>query len=171
MFSKLEDFIETWHAETSSTVKTLDAIPDAAAEQGVVEGHRTLKRLAWHLVECLIEMPSHCGLQVDGHEKLKNIGFDAPPNTMAEIKIAYRKASASLLECLKAWNDETLQIEDEMYGTRFKRGATLTMLLTHEIHHRGEMFVLMRQAGLIPPGIYGPTKEGWASMGMEPPKV
>jgi len=123
------------------------------------------------LVECLIEMPGHCGIQVDGHEMIKNMAITDPPATMAEVKATYERACASLLKGLKGWTDETLQAEDDMYGERFKRGATLTMLLCHEIHHRGEMVVLMRQAGLVPPGIYGPTKEGWASHGMEPPRV
>jgi len=35
----------------------------------------------------------------------------------------------------------------------------LQTLVVHQIHHRGQMSVLMRQAGLVPPGIYGPTRE------------
>ena len=33
------------------------------------------------------------------------------------------------------------------------------------------MTVLMRQAGLRVPGIYGPAREDWSGMGMEPPSV
>jgi len=33
------------------------------------------------------------------------------------------------------------------------------------------MTVLMRQAGLRVPGVYGPAHEDWAGMGMEPPEV
>ncbi len=33
------------------------------------------------------------------------------------------------------------------------------------------MTVLMRQAGLAMPSIYGPTKEGWVAYGMEAPAV
>ncbi len=33
------------------------------------------------------------------------------------------------------------------------------------------MTVLMRQAGLTVPGIYGPSKEEWANLGMEAPKM
>jgi uncharacterized damage-inducible protein DinB len=33
------------------------------------------------------------------------------------------------------------------------------------------MTVLMRQAGLKPPGIYGPAREDWATMNMEPPRI
>jgi uncharacterized damage-inducible protein DinB len=44
-------------------------------------------------------------------------------------------------------------------------------LIQHQAHHRGQMTVLMRQAGLPVPGIYGPSKEEWANFGMEAPKM
>ena len=48
---------------------------------------------------------------------------------------------------------------------------TLQGLIHHEIHHRAEMIVLMRLAGLPVPGLYGPTREEWTQYGMEPPAV
>jgi len=44
----------------------------------------------------------------------------------------------------------------------------LVSLITHQAHHRGQMTVLMRQAGLKVPGVYGPAREEWAAMGMPP---
>jgi uncharacterized damage-inducible protein DinB len=60
--------------------------------------------------------------------------------------------------------------EDDMYGEMWKRGFTLYNLITHQIHHRGQMTVLMRQSGLKVPGFYGPSFEEWAQYGMEAPK-
>lgn len=59
----------------------------------------------------------------------------------------------------------------DMYGQKWKRGFTLQALIAHEIHHRGEMIVLMRIAGLAVPGVYGPTRDEWANYGMAPPSV
>jgi uncharacterized damage-inducible protein DinB len=171
MFRKIEDFKEYWQQEAGFTTKVFDAIPDQYSSQAVNAGHRTLKRLAWHLVESVIEMPGHLGIVVDGHEMIKNNSICDPPASMAELRATYEKASASLLKGMDSWTDDTLQQEDNLYGMQFKRCATLAMLIGHQTHHRGEMFVLIRQAGLIPPDIYGPNKEGWAAMGMEPPQV
>jgi uncharacterized damage-inducible protein DinB len=44
----------------------------------------------------------------------------------------------------------------------------LYYLIVHEIHHRGQMTVLMRQAGLSFTGIYGPTREEWIKKGQQP---
>ena len=46
----------------------------------------------------------------------------------------------------------------------------LMTLINHQNHHRGQMTVLMRQAGLTVPGVYG-SKEEWAAAGMEAPKM
>ena len=45
------------------------------------------------------------------------------------------------------------------------------MLIGHQTHHRSQMTVLMRQAGLVVPEVYGPAKEGWAAYGAQPPLV
>ena len=42
----------------------------------------------------------------------------------------------------------------------------LSALIRHEAHHRGQMTVLMRQAGLTVPGVYGPSREEWVAYGM-----
>ena len=94
------------------------------------------------------------------------------PATAAAIVAGYEATSASLLPAIRAsWTDETLQQSDEMYGDTWKRGLTLTVLICHQTHHRGQMTVLMRQAGLKVPGIYGPAREEWAGMGLAPPEV
>jgi uncharacterized damage-inducible protein DinB len=81
-------------------------------------------------------------------------------------RLAWHLASRSLLAQVKRWDDARLEVEDDMHGQRWARGFTLTALLEHQIHHRGQMTVLMRQAGLRVPGIYGPAREDWASMGI-----
>jgi len=58
-----------------------------------------------------------------------------------------------------------------MYGEQWSRAKTLQVLIHHQIHHRAQMTVLMRQAGLRVPGLFGPAREDWAKMGMSPPVV
>jgi uncharacterized damage-inducible protein DinB len=40
----------------------------------------------------------------------------------------------------------------------------LDKLIRHQIHHRGQITILMRQAGLAAPGVYGPNEEETAAM-------
>jgi uncharacterized damage-inducible protein DinB len=171
MFRRLDDFNKAWTEEAAKTREVFAAIPDAAMAARVGEGHRDLQRLAWHLVETLIEMPGQMGLKIPGAERVKGGFIEAPPETMAAIAETYQAASDGLLKALEAWSDADLEREDELYGETWRRGLTLMALICHQVHHRGQMTVLMRQAGLTMPSLYGPVKEGWASYGVEAPRV
>ena len=167
MYRRIEDFLKNWEYEAASTSKVIGALTDAALGQEVVPGHRTLGRMAWHLAQTIPEMMDRTGLAVSG------VDPEAPvPETAAAIKKAYDDASASLVAEVKSkWNDSTLEVEDQMYGEGWKRGVTLTALLMHQAHHRGQMTVLMRQAGLKVPGVYGPALEDWAAYGQPAPQI
>jgi hypothetical protein len=171
MFRRLDDFQTCWTQESAKTLEVFAVIPDAAMGTAVTPEHRDLRRLAWHLVETLIEMPGHCGLVIEGAGLIQGPFIGPPPATMGEIAAAYVAASRSLVKGLADWQDGDLEAEDELYGEHWKRGFTLFVLVTHQVHHRGQMTVLLRQAGLNVPSIYGPTKDGWAAFGMEAPKV
>ncbi len=172
MYQTIADARHRIQEEADDTLKVLAAIPDSALAQAVTPAHRDLARLAWHLVESLVSMPALVGLNVDGPALGASGLFDgAAPARMETITAAYRTAVASLLSRLQSWSDADLQIEDELYGLTWKRGYTLEALLVHQVHHRGQMTVLMRQAGLKVPEIYGPVLEGWAAMGAPAPVV
>ena len=66
----------------------------------------------------------------------------------------------------KHWTDAMLVETVPMYGEDWTRGKVLAALILHQAHHRGQMNVLMRQAGLGVPGVYGPSKEEWVNYGM-----
>jgi uncharacterized damage-inducible protein DinB len=165
MFSKVSTFETAWKEHREATLKILGALTDESLGQRVVPGGRSLGRLAWHITETLPEMMNRTGLHVEGPE----IGGPVPAS-VTEIRAAYEKASASVLEQVGSnWNNETLDIEDDMYGMRWTRGYTLGVLVGHEAHHRGQMTVLMRQAGLRVPGVAGPAFEEWTEYGMTAP--
>lgn len=161
MFRKINDFQRAWDYEAEMTGKVLEQLTDASLVQKVTEDGRTLGFLAWHLTQTLGEMLALVGLKIDAPEP-----GDPCPEHAAEIVAAHRKAAESVKEQVNSnWNDETLLEKDEMYGEIWERGVTLFYLIAHEAHHRGQMTVLMRQAGLPVPGVYGPAKEEWAAMG------
>ncbi len=167
MFTTIDHFKAAWAKESGNTRKFMEALTDASLHQAVADDHRTLGRMAWHIAQSIPEMGNRTGLNVKGPAE------DAPvPDTAVKIKEAYDEAASSLLEEVASkWNDDTLQKTDEMYGETWKRGLTLRILIDHEIHHRGQMTVLMRQAALKVPGIYGPAKEEWDQFGMKEPEI
>jgi uncharacterized damage-inducible protein DinB len=145
----------------------LAALTDSSLGQSVARDHRTIGRMAWHITQTIPEMLARTGLKIDGPGEK-----DPVPSSAKTIKDAYDKAAASLLEQVTGnWKDDTLMLEDDMYGENWKRGSTLTSLIHHQIHHRAQMTVLMRQAGLNVPGIYGPSRDEWAQYNAPPPEI
>lgn len=167
MYNNLKEFEETWNHESTSTLKMMNALTDASLSQPVSDGHRTLGRIAWHIVTTIPEMADKMGIPLD------SIKEDAPvPATAKEITDSYLKVSKELIDRIKMdWDDDTLETEVDMYGERWKRNFGLKACVEHQIHHRGQMTVLMRQAGIKVPALYGPAKEDWVQYGMEPPQV
>jgi uncharacterized damage-inducible protein DinB len=167
MFRRVADFQEAWEREREGTLKILRALTDDSLSRSVTDEDRTLGRVAWHLAQSISEMMPRTGLPITTPAQ------DAPvPGRAAEIVRAYDTASkAAADEIAAAWTDATLEIEDDMYGETWPRGQTLQALIVHQAHHRGQMTVLMRQAGIAVPGVYGPAREEWAGYGMTAPDV
>jgi len=162
MFRKIEDFQKAWAYEAESTVKLFNYLTDESLNRKVTDDGRSLGFLAWHLVLTLGEMLGRVGLKIDTPDY-----ETAPPENAAEIVSAFEKGAKSVAaEVGKNWTDETLLQEDNLYGETWSRGETLGYLLVHQTHHRGQITVLMRQAGLPVSGIYGPAKEEWQTLGM-----
>ena len=162
MYRTIQDFLNDWTQENNSTLRVFKNLTDASLKQKVSAEGRSLGHLAWHIVLTLGEMGDKAGLKVNA--PLEN----APdPNTASLIVEAYEKAGLSLAsEVKQKWNDGMLLEEINMYGEKWTRTATLASIVKHQIHHRAQMTVLMRQAGLKVPGIYGPSREEWSQYGM-----
>ena len=164
MFNKVEDFLASWDYESEATLKIFNAISDDVLNKPVTGYNRTLGFLAWHLVGSIVDMANKMGLKVDGP------GYEVPtPKTTSEIVNTYKKVSDIFVNEIKTkWIADSLNVENDIYGEKQKNGVTLAHLETHQIHHRGQMTVLMRILGLkAVPGVYGPSKEEWAAYGME----
>ena len=167
MFKTNKEFLINWGYEARSTQKILDVLTDESLAQEVSPEDRTLGRIAWHLVTTLHEMISRTGLEFEATP------HDAPvPETAAEIAETYRTSNEAMVSAMKKqWTDETLDEVKDMYGEQWSVGTILSVLTAHQTHHRGQMTVLMRQAGLRVPGVYGPSREEWAAFGGQAPVV
>ena len=164
MYHKLSDFLDDWKYESETTIKVFKNLTDESLTKKFSDEIRTPGRLAWHIITSVGEMAHRTGLTFE------TVDENAPiPKTVKEIVNEYKRTSEGLIKEIQTkWKDEILLFEDDMYGEMWKRGKTLGVLVTHQIHHRGQLTVVMRLAGLKVPGVYGPAKEEWKGYGMEP---
>jgi len=166
MYTTVDGFLQEYEHESSETIKVLKALTDKSLAQPVAHDHRTLGKIAWHLAVTYPEMGTQAGITI------ASLAKDAPaPHSAATVVSAYEGVRNELIDFVrKNWKDADLTEVKNFYGFDWPVGLAMSILVRHEIHHRGQMTVLMRQAGLKVPGVYGPSKDEWAGMGMQPPE-
>ena len=165
MYRTIRDVLDDWQYEHEMTRKVFGCLTDAALEQRVSPEGRRLGTLAWHIVVSLGEMINRTGLQLDGPGEASR-----EPASATAIAEAYARSGESLARQIKdLWKDSDLDQKVEMYrGEHWEKRTVVQALIRHQVHHRAQMTVLMRQAGLRVIGCYGPSREEWAEYGMAP---
>lgn len=166
MYSTVSDFITEWKHEAALTQRILDSLTDESLQQQVYPEGRTLGRIAWHFVTNIPEYLTEFGLVI---EPIPNSTEVPAAKQIAETFKLLSYDAAKAVE--EQWTDETFTQFQNAFG-RQESNATIFMgLIKHIVHHRGQVTVLMRQAGLNIPAVYGPSKEGWIQMGVEHPPL
>lgn len=167
MYNTIGEFIDEWNGEGVSTQKVFDTLTDTSLQQQVSPNDRTLGRIAWHIVTSTPEMLSAFGITVEALH-----GSATVPTSAKDIAENFRKVSADVIDTVgQQWTDTSLTEIHNVFGMDLPRAVSLSLLIKHIIHHRGQMTILMRQAGLKVPGVYGPAREEWAAIGMDAPTV
>jgi uncharacterized damage-inducible protein DinB len=166
MYSSISRFLSDWEQESAATLRVMKAVTDESLGRTVSAGGRSLGTLAWHIVLTLGEMGAKAGLG-----PVVPAAESPEPATSREIASGYTMAARFVAEKVRAsWTDAMLEDTLQLYGRTWTRSGVLASLVKHQIHHRGQMTVLMRQAGIAVPGVYGPAREEWAAMGLPPMK-
>lgn len=166
MYHSINEFLNDWARERDCTVKTFESLTNESLMTRVNEKERTLGFLGWHITHTIGEMMNKTGLDIKELEEPNE-----EPKSTEQIISEYRRLSSEMENSIKdKWSENTLSQEFNMYGQTWKGVDVLDALIKHQIHHRGQMTVLMRLAGLKVPGIYGPSKEEWTAFGMQPHK-
>jgi len=167
MYVTIADFIKEWNREAMLTQKVLDGLTDDSLKQQVYPEGRTLGRIAWHLTTSIPDYLANFGLKIDGVENGESV-----PTSAEEIAETFKSVctySAKIIE--QQWTDESLKKVQNAFGREESNAQILMGLIKHIVHHRGQVTVLMRQAGIKPFGVYGPPKEDWIHFGVKNPPL
>ncbi|MFW2476975.1 MAG: DinB family protein [Sediminibacterium sp.] len=153
MFSSISHFKSIWNTESEATLKCLQMLTDESLQASSFGDYRNIKRMVNHIIACADGIPWEATLPIQFEKK--------EYHTVQDMIAAYAAATHKVLSGIDQWTDDTLQEETPMYGESWKKGFALWVTVVHQIHHRGQLTVLMRMAGLKVPGIYGPNAEEW----------
>jgi uncharacterized damage-inducible protein DinB len=159
MKNELETFIEVWDRESAKTKSLLESLPADQYDFRPDPEGRSLAEMAWHVAE-----PEGWG-----SSSIDNGGFSREnrpagmdrPKTTAEMPAAYERLHHDALDRLKK-----LKVEDLDRSITFFNGRPIPIrnvlwdfMLLHAIHHRGQLTLMVREAGGKPAVMYGATRE------------
>lgn len=154
MYRVVNDFVNEWKHSANGTIAVIDAITEDKKHFAIVDDHNSLEWIAWHLTTAPQFFIKQLGLDLQ---------LDMPtevPSTIDEVKSWYRQFASKVEQVIaNHYTDEQLTELVQALGTTMPIGAVLRMLIDHQTHHRAQMQVLLRQAGLEVPPVMGPTKE------------
>lgn len=163
MYQNIEELIIDLQNESNATLRIFNALTDESLNQKVYLEGRTLGKIAWHITATVSELLSKIGLELK--DEINELEV---PSSISVITNTYKAIYNKVFEQIKTKiKDEDLSRLVNLYGENWTIGNVFQMFIRHEIHHRAQITVLMRQAGLKVPGLYGPSKEEWSEIGRE----
>jgi uncharacterized damage-inducible protein DinB len=162
--NELDMFLAAWEREAEGTVKLLRALPPTQYDFRPDAGGRSLGELAWHLAEGDAYMSygienGRFGMDVKppNIERPRQVEALAPgyERIHREAVARIRKLKPEDLDRTVVFFDGTpMPIRDILWG----------FIISHGIHHRGQLSLMCRLAGGCTPGLYGPNREETAAM-------
>jgi uncharacterized damage-inducible protein DinB len=148
--------------EVKNTRRLLECVPDGKFDYKPHEKSMTLGRLASHVAEIPMYMTSTLRL-----EKLDLTGEEkrVEPKTRKELLESFDKLSAEARELLSKATDEelariwTLTFKGQQVFSMPRSAVLRSMVISHLIHHRGQLGVYLRLNNVEFPGMYGPSAD------------
>jgi uncharacterized damage-inducible protein DinB len=159
MPSPKQQFLDAFGKEHSTTLKVIRALP---GDQGAFQPHprsQSAKTLIWTFT---VEQ----GLTVSALRGTLKMppSFPPVPETLAEVIQAFERAAAETIETVKRTPDARFHASSPFFTGPGKIGDVpnldlLWLMLSDQIHHRGQLSVYVRMAGGKVPSIYGPSAD------------
>jgi uncharacterized damage-inducible protein DinB len=159
MPSPKQQFLNAFGKEHSTTLKVIRALP---GDQGAFQPHprsQSAKTLIWTFT---VEQ----GLTVSALKGTLTMPptFPPVPETLAEAIAAFERAAAETIETVKRTPDSRFHASSPFFTGPGKIGEVpnldlLWLMLSDQIHHRGQLSVYVRMAGGKVPSIYGPSAD------------
>jgi uncharacterized damage-inducible protein DinB len=162
--NEIQTFLAEWDREAEGTLKLLRALPPTQYDFRPDAGGRSLGVLAWHVAEG----DAYMSYGIDAGR----FTMDAkPPNierprTIEAIAPGYERIHREAVERIRKLKPEDLDRQIPFFRGNLVsiRDILWRSIISHAIHHRGQLTLMCRLAGGQPPGLYGPNREEMSAM-------
>lgn len=161
--NELERFLKTWDREAQSTLKLLRALPASQYDFRPDGGGRSLGELAWHLAEGDAFMSF--GIEKGGFSMDMKPPNMERPRAVEALAPGYERIHQEAVAQVQKLTLADLDREIPFFaGPVAIRDVLWDMIISHGVHHRGQLTLMCRLAGGQAPGMYGPNREEMAAM-------
>lgn len=160
---EIEEFIQLWEHESGVTKDLFKTIPNDKFEFRPDPQGRSIGELAQHIAE--VETIFSTIARERAFPGSRPAGLETPRNA-ADLVSGYERIHRDAVERVRGLRPEDLDREFPFFGRQISVRQVLRFpLLHHQIHHRGQLMMLIRQAGAVPSRVYGPSREESAPAG------
>ena len=160
---ELQKLFDIWNAEAAKTVRVLEAIPNDQYDFRPDASGRSLGELAWHLAEG--DAYQSLGVAEGAFSMTMRPPGIERPRDVAALVPGYTRLHQEAVDRIKAMRPENLENKVAMWTGDAMRGMDIMWgAIYHNIHHRGQLCLMIRLAGGVAPGVYGPNREEMAAM-------
>jgi uncharacterized damage-inducible protein DinB len=162
--NELEMFLSTWDREAENTAKLLRALPVSQYDFRPDAGGRSLGELAWHLAEGDAYMSY--GIETGGFAMNAKPPHIERPRTVEALAPGFEQIHKEAVARIRKLQPDDLDRALPFFGGQLIpiRDILWGMIISHGVHHRGQLTLMCRLAGGQPPGLYGPNREEMAAM-------
>ena len=142
-------FIKNWNRIHKETTRVLTAAPDDKLDWRPADDMFTLRELIGHIpqAEDVLTRSAIAG----SYQKSR---FEFEGRGASEITAMFDTQHGDLVSQVSKLTAEQLDEEVEFHGRKMRRSALLHFMTEHEIHHRGQLFIYYRLAGIAPPDMH-----------------
>ena len=158
-----ESILAEFTHEAQTTRRMLERLPEGKTDWKPHEKSMSLGRLAMHLCE----IPGFFSAIFDGDELAAGGGNREPriARSSAEALSVFDASTTAFTDKLSGFPDARLletwrfKVGDRVVLEVPRVAAIRAMVLSHSIHHRGQLSVYLRLLDLPVPGCYGPSAD------------
>ena len=150
-------FCEWWEKVRGRTRRVADLIPDDRLEWTWAPGKFTLGDVLRHLAG--IERDMYAENAILRPSRYAGCGRDLADGLDA-VRAYVDRCHAESMEIFRGLSDEDLErLCETPAGAKLPVGKWLRLMIEHEIHHRGQLYMALGILGVATPPIYGLTSE------------
>jgi len=150
-------FCDWWEKVRGRTRRVVDLIPDDRLEWTWAPGKFTLGDVVRHLAGIERDMyAENARLRPSRYRGHGRELADGP----AAVRAYFERLHAESMEIFRSLSESDLEEKCETpAGARITVGKWLRLMVEHEIHHRGQLYMALGMLGVETPPIYGLTSE------------